>query len=103
LNLRDVLEEAAAGLAAVELTAGSDGALTWSRAGRPFAVLTGDGDAAEFGLDGAVATAALRTPDVAPSQKGRDWVRFQPAALDQHGADRAAAWFGSAYRRVGRD
>lgn len=103
MNLRDVLDDAAAELVGVEVATGPAGEMIWSRAGRPFAVLTGDGAAAEFGLDRAVAAAAVRTPDVAPSPRDSDWVRFGPAVLDGHGADRAVAWFGSAYRRLARD
>jgi hypothetical protein len=103
LNLRDVLDDAAAEQAGVDVATGPAGELIWSRAGRPFAVLSGDGAAAEFALDRPVAAAAVRTPDVAPSPRDRDWVRFGPAVLDQHGADRAAAWFASAYRRLARD
>lgn len=98
--LREVLGDAAAGLADTEAATGAGGETTWSRGGRPFAVLSGDGNAAEFRLDAAVAAAATRTPDVVPSGRGSGWVRFQPAVLDDHGADRAAAWFASAHRRL---
>ena len=78
-----------------------DGGVTWSRGGRPFAAVSGDGRAAEFALDPAVAAAATRTPDVGPSSRGAGWVRFAPATLDDHGRDRATAWFESAHRRLG--
>lgn len=100
MNLRDLLSEAAAGLEDVEAASGPGGEVTWSRAGRPFVVLSGDETAAEFGLESAVAAAAMRTPDVTPSERGPGWVTFAPAVLDDHGADRARAWFASAYRRV---
>ena len=100
MNLRDLLSEAAAGLEDVEAPTGPGGEVTWSRAGRPFVVLSGNGTAAEFGLDTAVAAAAVRTPDVVPSGRDRGWVLFRPAVLDDHGADRADAWFASAYRNV---
>lgn len=100
MNLGDLLSDEAAGLAEVEAGSGPGDELTWLRAGRPFAVLSGDGTAAEFWLDAAVAAAAVRTPDVVPSERARGWVLFRPAVLDDHGADRAAAWFASAYRRL---
>jgi len=101
VNLRELLTEAAAGVAGVEAAAGPAGDVVWSASGRPFAVLAGDG-AAEFALDPAVAAAACRTPDVVPSRRGPDWVLFRPTMLDEHGADRARAWFESAQRRLAR-
>ncbi len=98
MSLRELLGEAAAGLPDVDAADGSGGEV-WSRAGQPFAVLGADGTAAEFRLDPAVAAAAARTPDVLPSDRGLGWVLFRPAVLDDHGADRARAWFASAYRR----
>jgi hypothetical protein len=56
---------------------------------------------AEFRLDPLVAKAALRTPDTQPSERGPDWLRFSPQALDGHAVDRAEAWFASAWRRAG--
>jgi hypothetical protein len=100
VSLRGVLEEAAAGLAEVDVATGAVGSLQWSRAGQVFAVLGADGSSAEFALDPAVAAAAARTPDVTPSGRGAGWVRFSPTALDDHGADRAAAWFASGHRRA---
>lgn len=100
MNLGDLLGEAAAGVADVNASIGTDAALTWSVAGQPFAVLGPDRAAAEFALDPPIAAAAQRTPDVAPSERGPGWVSFRPAVLDGHAADRAAAWFASAHRRV---
>jgi hypothetical protein len=100
VSLRGVLEEAATGLPDLEIAAEPDGSVGWSIAGRLFAALSADGAAADFGLDPAVAAAAERTPDVAPSDRGPGWVRFSPTVLDDHGVDRAAAWFASAYRRA---
>jgi hypothetical protein len=100
VNLHELLTETAARLPDVEASAAPSGEVTWSDAGRPFAALDGDGAAAEFALDPAVAAAACRTPDVALSGRGPGWVRFGPAALDDHGLDRARAWFESAQRRL---
>jgi hypothetical protein len=102
LNLGDVLREAAAAVADIESATEPGGEILWSSAGRPFAVLDEDGSAAEFGLDPAVAAAAVRTPDVVPSSRGPGWVRFNPAVFDDHGFDRATAWFASAHRRASR-
>jgi len=76
------------------------GAVTWSRRDRLFATLSADGSTVSFALDPAVAAAAARTPDVALSSRGSGWVDFTPGELDEHAADRAAAWFASAHRRL---
>jgi hypothetical protein len=57
--------------------------------------------AIEVRLDAAIAAAATRTPDVAPSPRGKDWVRFSPRELDGHAIDRLTAWLELAYRRAG--
>jgi hypothetical protein len=100
MSLRDLLEEEAAELPGTEATVGPDGSITWSRGNRPFAVLTRDGASAEFALHPAVADAATRTPGVTTSSRGPGWVTFNPSELDDHAADRAAAWLASAHRRL---
>jgi hypothetical protein len=72
---------------------------TWSRNGVAFAVLGPTG--IEIRLDAAVAAAATRTPDTAPSPRGREWVRFNPRDLDAHAVDRLRAWLELGYRRAG--
>ncbi|HET7728359.1 MAG TPA: hypothetical protein VFK54_13650 [Candidatus Limnocylindrales bacterium] len=67
-------------------------------AGRPFAVI-GPG-LVEVRLDPVIAAAALRTPGVAPCERGRGWLRFTPprdsrSPLD---VDRAVAWLRLAHR-----
>jgi hypothetical protein len=57
----------------------------------------------EVRLRPAVADAALKTPDVAPSGRGRGWVRFAPSELDDFARDRAAAWLESAVRLAVED
>jgi hypothetical protein len=102
VTLADTLAEAALELEGVTRATGTTGEVTWSTDGRPFAALSADGSTAEFGLVPAVAAAAAHTPDTTPSDRGPGWVRFRPADLDDHGRDRARAWFESAYRRVAR-
>jgi hypothetical protein len=77
---------------------GSASLVTWSVGERPFAIVSSDG--VELRLDEAVAAAARRTPDTEPSDRGPEWVRFNPRELDGHAVDRLEAWFGLAYRRV---
>jgi hypothetical protein len=100
VNLRDLLEDAAQGLPGIEATTAPDGSTGWSRGGRLFARVSRDGSVAEFALDQAVADAAIRTPDTAPSPRGAGWVAFSPPELDDHAADRAEAWFLSGHRRL---
>ena len=76
-----------------------DGIVTWSRAKLPFAALGQTG--IEIRLDRAIAAAAIRTPDTAPSSRGADWIRFNPRELDAHAIDRLRAWLELAYRRAG--
>jgi hypothetical protein len=97
VTLRALLEKAADDLEDVESVEVGDG-VEWRRGGRVFAA--DSDDAAEFRLDPLVATAALRTPDTGPSQRGPDWVRFNPETLDGHAIDRAEAWLASAWRRA---
>jgi len=56
MSLGDLLLDAVGQLDDVETTLTPDGAITWSRAQRPFAVLAADGASADFGLDPAVAS-----------------------------------------------
>ena len=76
-----------------------DGIVTWARSGVPFASLGATG--IEIRLDPAIAAAATRTPDTAPSSRGADWIRFNPHELDGHAIDRLRAWLELAYRRAG--
>ena len=101
MTIGELLAEEVADLPATRRETSSDGVIAWSRGGRTFAAVAGDGSSAEFGLDPAVADAAIRTPDVAASGRGPGWIRFAPAVLDDRAADRAAAWLASAHRRLG--
>ena len=69
----------------------------FTRGERAFAVVEDDG-AVSFRLAAAVATAAVRTPDTEPSERGRGWVTLRPSTVDDHALDRARAWFESAWR-----
>jgi hypothetical protein len=96
-SLAALLEASARDLEAAEERRNGE-TLEWSIGGLTFATM--GGDRAEFRLDPAVATAALRTPDTSPSPRGADWVAFSPASLDRHALDRAEAWLASAWRRA---
>jgi hypothetical protein len=98
-GIKALIEEAAAGLDAVDRRDGSTGP-EWSIGGIVFAAAAASGDRAEFRLARPVAAAALRTPDTAPSDRGPDWVAFAPRELDGHAIDRAVAWLTSAWRRA---
>lgn len=100
MSLETELAEAAEELDPVDADGGPDG-IEWRRDGRLFAVASGE--RAEFLLDAAVARAATRTPDTAPSGRGPGWIEFRPAELDEHALDRAVAWLASAWRRAERD
>jgi hypothetical protein len=100
MKLAELLEIEADELEGVDDVVLPDGTRTWSRTGRPFATVSADGTVAEFALDPAVSAAAIRTPDTSPSARGAGWVAFAPLDLDDHAADRATAWFASAYRRL---
>lgn len=102
MTLREVIDAAAVqfGLDALVETA-ADGSTTWSRGDQAFATLSADGTTASFLLDPLVAGAAARTPDVRASARGRGWVDMSPRIVDGHAADRAGAWFLSAFRRLG--
>jgi hypothetical protein len=97
VTIGEALEAAASGLKGVERRTVSGGT-EWATGGAVFAAV--GGDTAEFRLDPVVGRAALATPDAGPSSRGPDWVAFGPAQLDRFAIDRAAAWFGSAYRRA---
>ena len=92
-----LIDATAADLEAVDRQA-VGGGVEWSTRGIVFAAVSGD--RAEFRLARAVVAAALRTPDATASDRGPDWVAFEPQELDGHAVDRAAAWLASAWRRA---
>jgi hypothetical protein len=96
-SVAQLVSELAAELSDADAT--TEGAsTTWSRSGRVFGVLGPDG--IELCLEPAIAAAAARTPDAAPSPRGPEWVRFNPRELDGHATDRLSAWFDFAYRHA---
>ena len=98
-TLATVLDEAGADLEDAQRSAATNGdTVEWSIGGIVFAAV--NANRSEFRLDPMVAAAALRTPDTAPSPRGRDWVAFSPTELDRHAIDRATAWLASAWRRA---
>jgi hypothetical protein len=97
-SVAQLVSELAADLADTDATAQGP-STTWSRSGRAFGVLGPDG--IELRLEPAIAAAAARTPDAAPSSRGAEWVRFNPRELDGHATDRLIAWFDFAYRHAG--
>ena len=95
--IRARLEALARTLPDLEATE-SQGVVTWSAAGHPFAIVS---DAAvELRLSEPVATAAAKTPDTTPSPRGLGWVRFAPPVIDGHAIDRLEAWFAFAFRHA---
>ncbi len=71
----------------------------WSWKGQEFAIAQGASASLRLGME--IAVAATRTPNVAGSELGPDWVRFSPPTLDDHARDRLVAWFAAAHRRAG--
>ncbi len=97
-TLGETLAERAAALedAAVRPAEGGSAASEVVAGGRVVAVLAPG--TLEARLRPAVAAAALRTPDVEASPRGRGWVRFAPPEHDDFAIDRAVAWLESAVR-----
>lgn len=55
----------------------------------------------EVRLPADIADAALRTPDTTASPRGGGWIAFVPRTAERHVADRARAWFVTAWRNAG--
>ncbi len=95
--LAELLEDVADELGGVQRR-DLHGATEFVRGGIAFAISEPGG--AEFRLRPDVAKAALRTPSVKGSERGPEWVRFAPEAVDQFVLDRATAWFEFAWRQA---
>ncbi len=100
VGLVETLAVVAARLGSFDFRTASDGT-EYRRANRAFALVDLNGRWASFRLSTAVASAAIRTPDTTPSDRGSGWVTLEPAALDGNAIDRAVAWFESAWRLAG--
>jgi hypothetical protein len=100
MTLRDALAESAADVDEVATTTAPDGSVSYVAGGQTVAVVGASGTSGEFRLSKPVAGAAIRTPDTSASPRGPEWVRFEPAALDDHAIDRAVAWLGFAVRHA---
>ncbi len=98
MTLLDLLERAASDLDGVSVV--DVGGSAELRVADTVIAVVDARDGAEFRLDGAVASAAQRTPDTGASDRGPGWVQFRPATLDGHAADRAVAWLGFAARHA---
>jgi hypothetical protein len=60
-----------------------------------------DGRALEVRLPPDIADAATRTPDTVTIDGEAGWIRFTPRSDEPHVADRAEAWFRTAWRHAG--
>jgi hypothetical protein len=98
VDLAELFSELAGDLDELEVAEGPDG-VEYRRRGRAFSAV--DARGAEFRLRPEVTQAVLRTPAVARSGRGGDWVRFAPESVDRFALDRAEAWFLSAWRLAG--
>jgi hypothetical protein len=98
-EIEAVLDELASSMPGVNRsTEGPARGTAWTVVDQTFAIL--EDDAVELRLDPAIAAAAARTPDASPSDRGPEWVRFEPSTLEGHDLDRLEAWFGLAHRRA---
>jgi hypothetical protein len=78
---------------------GEDGGTTYRR-GR-VEIARCDPDALEVRLPVDIADAATRTPDTVALDEQPGWIRFTPRSDERHVADRAEAWFRTAWRHAG--
>lgn len=72
--------------------------VAYARAGALFARVSGSTLQVRLPVD--IAEAALRTPDTTLDPDDRGWVVFAPGPDAQHVADRATAWFQTAWRHA---
>ena len=98
MTFAEILDEAAQGLDGVNRRVPDAGGVEYLRGDRAFAIVEPGEGAVTIHLSDAVAAAAVRTPDTAPAELGRGWVTLRPMSIDRQSADRARAWFESAWR-----
>ena len=96
LTLEDLLDDLAGDFADIERGDDPTGGALFLVGDRAFA--HADDTGAAFRLRPAIVAAAIRTPDATTSDRGPDWVRFRPAAINQYALDRAQSWFHLAHR-----
>ena len=60
-----------------------------------------DARSLEVRLPPDIAEAATRTPDAVAISGEQGWIRFTPTSAERHVADRAEAWFRTAWRHAG--
>lgn len=92
----EMLDELVGEAADVDVHSVGDG-FEYSRNGHVFAARGADATV-ELRLGHEIAEAATRTPNTSASAQGSEWVRFAPAAWDEHALDRLEAWFRVAWR-----
>src|SRR5262245_2339206 len=79
----------------------ASGMMVYRRGEREIARM--DAQALEVRLPPDVADAASRTPDTVAIGGEPGWIRFTPTSAERHVADRAEAWFRTAWRHAGAD
>ncbi len=96
----EAMERLATGLDGIRRSVAGD-AIEFDRGGVLFAVRRAE--VLSFRLRDEIVSAALQTPDTAPSALGPDWISLKTATEDQFTLDRAASWFESAWRLAGQN
>lgn len=96
LSLGDLLAELLDEMPDVDLSATRE----YAHKGIAFAHRT-DEESIDLRLGPEIGEAALRTPDTQASNRGHDWVSFNPKVWDDMSVDRLRAWFRVAWRLAG--
>ena len=81
-------------------SSGSASGTEFKRAGQTFAVLQGSQVSLKLRPD--IAEAALHTPGTSPSDRGDEWIEFQPDPSDPQDVDRLQAWLTIGWRSAQR-
>jgi hypothetical protein len=97
LDLQDLVAELAADLEDTSVS-GDGGVVAYRRGETVFA--RASADFLELRLPVDIADAAARTPDTVESAGAPGWIRFTPRGHERHVADRATAWFETAWRHA---
>lgn len=99
MTMAEAVAEAAGDVGA-ETATDERGVTEYRRDGLVFAAV--GGETVEVHLHPEIAEAALNTPATSASDRGAGWVRLAPAAPTENDADRAKAWFLSAWRNAAK-